>query len=79
MLTILTALNKKLDLLSNKQFYLYGDFNIYVNSAVNNEGGLNYLYTVFSNGAYSLLGKPTRVTKISQTTIDHIHRWAQVR
>ena len=32
----LTALNKKLDLLSNKRYYLFGDFNINVNSTVNN-------------------------------------------
>ena len=39
----LTALNKKLDLLGNKRYYLFGDFNINVNSTVNNEDGLNYL------------------------------------
>ena len=38
----LTALNKKLDLLSNKRYYLFGDFNINVNSTVNNEDGLNF-------------------------------------
>ena len=47
----LTALNKKLDLLSDKRYYLFGDFNINVNFTVN---------------------KPTRVTNVSQTTIDHI-------
>ena len=67
----LTALNKKLDLLSNKR-YLFGDFNINVNSIVNNEDGLNYLNTISSNGAYSLINKPTRVTNVSQTAIDHI-------
>ena len=68
----LTALNKKFDLLSNKQYFLFGDFNINVNSIVNNEGGLNYLNTISSNGAYSLINKPTRVTNVSQMTIDHI-------
>ena len=68
----LTALNKKLDLLSNKRYYLFGDFNINVNSTVNNEDGLNYLNTISSNEAYSLINKPTRVTNVSQTTIDHI-------
>ena len=38
---------------------------------MNNEGGLNYLNTISSNGAYSLIDKPTRVTNVSQTTIDH--------
>ena len=65
-------LNKKLGLLSNKQHYLFGDFNVNVNSTVNNEGGLNYLNTIFSNGAYLLINKPTRVTNVSQTTIDNI-------
>ena len=65
----LTALNKKLDLLNNKQYYLFGDFNINVNSTVNNEDGLNYLNTISSNGAYSLINKPTRVTKVSQKII----------
>ena len=58
--------------MSNKQYYLFGDFNINDNSAVNNEGGLNYLNTIFSNGAYSLIDKLTRVTNSLQTTIDHI-------
>ena len=39
---------------------------------MSNEGGLNYLNTISSNGAYSLIDKPTRVTNVSQTTIDHI-------
>ena len=30
----LTALNKKFDLLSNKQYYLFGEFNINVNSTI---------------------------------------------
>ena len=68
----LTALNKKLDLLSNKQYYLFGDFNINVNSTVNNECGLNYLNTFSSNEAYSLIDTLTRVTNVSQTTIDNI-------
>ena len=51
----LTALNEKLNLLSNKQYYLFGDFDINVNSTVNNEGGLNYPNTISSNGAYSLI------------------------
>ena len=69
---LLTALNKKLDLLSNKQYHLFGDFNINVYSTVNNEGGLNYLNTISNNGAFSLINKPTRVKSVSQTTIDHI-------
>ena len=68
----LTALNKKLNLLSNEQFYLFGDFNIYVNSSVNNEGCLIYLNTISSKGAYCLIDKPTRVTNVSQMTVDHI-------
>ena len=68
----LTALNKKLDLLSNKRYYLFGDFNLNVSSTVNNEDDLNYLNTISSNGAYSFINKPTRVTNVSQTTIDHI-------
>ena len=68
----LTAVNEKLDLLSNKQYYLFGDFNSNVNSTVNNEGGLNYVNMISSNGAYSLINKPTQVTNVSQTTIDHI-------
>ena len=39
---------------------------------MNNEDGLNYLNTISSNGAYSLINKRTRVTNVSQTTIDHI-------
>ena len=39
---------------------------------MNNEDGLKYLNTIFSNGAYSLINKPTRVINVSQTTIDHI-------
>ena len=37
----------------------------------NNEGGLNYLNTIFSNGAYCFIDKSTRVTNVSQTTLDH--------
>ena len=58
--------------MGNKRYYLFGDFNINVNSTVNNEGGLNYLNTISSNGAYSLINKSTRVTNVSQTTTDHI-------
>ena len=61
-----------MNLLSNKRYYLFGDFNINVNSTVNNEGGLKYLFTISSNGAYSHINKPTRVTNVSQTTIDLI-------
>ena len=67
----LTACNKKLELLSNKRC-LFGDFNINVNSIVNNEDGLNHLNTISSNGAYSLINKPTRVTNVSQMAIDHV-------
>ena len=59
-------------MLSNKQYYLFGNFNINVNSTVNDEDGLNYLNTISSNGAYSLINKPTRVTNVSQVTIHHI-------
>ena len=69
--TFLTAFDKKLDLTSNKQYCLFGDFNINIISAVNNEGGLNYLNTISSNGASSVTDKPTCVTNASQTTFDH--------
>ena len=39
---------------------------------MNNEDGLNYVNTFSSNGAYSLINKPTQVTNVLQTTIDHI-------
>ena len=68
----LTAFNKKLDLLSNKQYYPFGDFKINVNSTVNSEGDVKYIQTISTNGAYSLINKPTRVTNVTQTTIDHI-------
>ena len=42
---------------------------------MNNEGGLNYLNTISSNGDYSLIDKlqlqNTQVTNVSQTTIGH--------
>ena len=39
---------------------------------MNNEDSLNYLNTISSNGACSLINKPTQVTNVSQTIIDHI-------
>ena len=52
----------------NKQCFIMGDFNINILK----ESSSNFLTTIYSNGFYPLITKPTRVSHTSSTLIDNI-------
>jgi len=67
--------SKCLETLSNdrRTFYILGDTNINISKASpKTHHSSKYLQAILSNGAYSLINKPTRVTDKSPTLIDHI-------
>ena len=78
----LDSLNHKLlDLNSDiKTYFLLGDMNIDISSYVQTTSTDNYLKMIKSNGALSIITKPTPITTTSQTTLidiltnDHHHR-----
>ena len=54
-------------------FYILGDINIDTNNSTQNSAQAdNYMQVVTSNGAFSLITKPTRVTYKTAMVIDHI-------
>ena len=58
-----------------KTFYRYiiGDINININKTnLNCPPDDRYMQVIASNGAFSLITKPTRVTDKTATVIDHI-------
>ena len=59
--------------MKKKTLYILGDENININ-ATNQlfPQAENYLQAITSNGAFSLIAKPTRVTDKSATAMDHI-------
>ena len=56
-----------------KTFYILGDMNININKTNQNYPQADrYMQAITSNGAFSLITKPTRVTDKTATVIDHI-------
>ena len=56
-----------------KRFYIIGDINIDINRTNQNSPQADrYMQVITSNGAFSLITKPTRVTDKTATVIDHI-------
>ena len=72
------AIDKYLDDFSNcigkltskkRIFYILGDININISESIQAN---NYINIITSNGAFNIITKPTRVTSISATLIDHV-------
>ena len=56
-----------------EMFYIFGDINIDINRTNQNSPQAHrYMQVITSNGAFSLITKPTRVTDKTATVIDHI-------
>ena len=56
-----------------KMFYIVGDLNIDINKTNQNSPQADRnMQVITSNGAFSLITKPTRVTDKTATVIDHI-------
>ena len=56
-----------------KMFYIIGDINIDINRTNQNSPQADrYMQVITTNGAFSLITKPTRVTDKTTTVIDHI-------
>ena len=56
-----------------KRFYIIGNINIDINRTNQNSPQADrYMQVITSNGAFSLITKPTRVTDKTATVIDHI-------
>ena len=56
-----------------KMFYIIGDINIDINKTNQNSPQADrYMQVITSNGAFSLITNPTRVTDKTATVIDHI-------
>ena len=57
---------------NSKDLYLVGEFNINVLDSENNVKVKNFVNFAFQNSLIPLINKPTRVTRINATAIDHI-------
>ena len=57
---------------AKRTFYILGDINININENDSSTPTKKYINTINSNGAHSIITKPTRVTASSATLIDHI-------
>ncbi|XP_057289791.1 uncharacterized protein LOC130612454 [Hydractinia symbiolongicarpus] len=57
---------------TGRNVYLVGDFNLNVLDFNTNKSVQNFFNSVFQNGFIPLINKPTRVTRLSATAIDHI-------
>ena len=55
-----------------RTFYILGDININISESNSGIQASNYINTIISNGAFNIITKPTRVTPISATLIDHV-------
>ena len=80
-LTLTEAIDKFVDdffnclgkLTSEKRtFYILGDININISESISSIQTNNYINNITSNGAFNIITKPTRVTPISETLIDHV-------
>ena len=61
------------NLISEKRtFYILSDININISESNSGIQANNYINTIISNGAFNIITKPTRVTSISATLIDHV-------
>ena len=69
----ISALNEKLfQKKQTQKYYIHSDLNIDVNPMNCCSNASTSTQMVASNGAYSLIDKPTHITNTSQTVIDHI-------
>ena len=55
-----------------RTFYILGDININISESNSGIQANNYINTITSNGAFNMITKPTRLTPISATLIDHM-------
>ena len=55
-----------------RTFYILGDININISESNSGVQANNYINIITSNGAFNIITKPTRVTPISATLIDHV-------
>ena len=58
---------------SNNSFFLLGDYNIDLSKQNIEPKVRNYINEVYSSGCCSLINKPTRITSISSTILDHVY------
>ena len=57
---------------SNKNYHVAGDFNLNLLDHEKNKKVQDFLQLMYQNGMIPTINKPTRVTKTTATTIDHI-------
>ena len=57
----------------NKNFYIFGDFNIDLLKYNSNSATKFYVDSLTSNNCRSVIDKPTRITETSATLLDHIY------
>ena len=57
---------------SNRAMYIAGDFNLNVLDHSTNKKVKNFLNLLFQNNLIPLINKPTRITRHTETAIDHI-------
>ena len=58
---------------SNNSVFLLGDYNIDLSKQNIEPKVRNYINEVYSSGCCSLINKPTRITSISSTILDHVY------
>ena len=56
----------------NQKLYITGDLNLNTGTNSNSQYKSSFFNTINSNGVYSLINKPTRLSRSSSSTIDHI-------
>jgi hypothetical protein len=57
---------------SSKKFFIFGDTNIDVLKYGSNTEATDFIDLIFSHGVVQTVNKPTRVTNVSATLIDHV-------
>ena len=67
-----TLNNKLLQINPNQKLYITGDLNLNTGTNSNSQHKSSFFNTINSNGVYSLINKPTRLSRSSSSTIDHI-------
>ena len=58
---------------SNNTFVLMGDYNVDLSKQNIDNKIQQYVNEIYSSGCFSLTNKPTRITSVSATTLDHIY------
>ena len=62
----------KMDL-EKYDYFLCGDFNIYILKHESKKNIGNYLNALYSKGCNNVINKPTRITESSATLLDHMY------